>query len=475
MLDPENYTIASALFLRLLGFLYFVVYFPLLFQVKGLLSSKGILPIGRYLHGVKERFGKKKAYRLLPSLFWLNHSDRCLIGTIWCALLCSILLMLNILSPLMLLILFIVHLSIVSAGQDFLSFGWEMFLLEITCNAFFLSLTEIPNLMIFISINLLLFRFHFQAGAVKLQSGDPNWRNLTALSYHYQSQPLPNTIAWFAHKLPMGFHKMSVAIMFFIQLAASFAIFGTENMRFAAWLCILGLQGMIWATGNFSYLNHMTIVLATLLLSNSYLGVFFSQPIETYTLPSIYLNVFLYVVGTITTLLQLMNLQINLFRPIRLFEKILHVLSPFHIINRYGIFAVMTTQRYEIVIEGSQDDTIWKEYLFQFKPSETNHRPRRISPFQPRLDWQAWFLPFTRFANSTWFQCFLVKLLQGEKEVTGLLKYNPFPEAPPRYIRAVIYEYEFTDFKTLWQTGNWWKRAYRGLYTSPIMLTPSKR
>lgn len=472
MFDPENYTIASALFLRLLGFIYFVVYFPFLFQVKGLLSSKGILPIERYLNAMKKRIGKR-AYYLLPSLFWLNQSDKLLIGTVWSALLCSVLLMLNILSPLMLLILFIIQLSIVSAGQDFFSFGWEMFLLEITFNAFFLSLTAPPNLMIFISINLLLFRFHLQAGAVKLQSGDPNWRNLTAISYHYQSQPLPNTIAWFVHKLPMGFHRMSVAMMFFIQLVVSFGIFGTEDMRFVVWLCILGLQGMIWATGNFSYLNHMTIVLATILLGNSYLEGLFPQPTETIPPPSMYLNGFLYILGGITTLLQLMNLQINLFSPIPLFAKIQHALSPFHIINRYGIFAVMTTHRFEIVIEGSQDEKVWKEYLFRFKPSDINHRPRRISPFQPRLDWQAWFLPFTRFENSLWFQYFLVKLLQGEKEVIALLKHNPFPNSPPLYLRTIIYEYEFTDFKTLQETGNWWKRTYIGNYTPTIHLKHS--
>lgn len=469
MLDPENYSIAAALFLRLLGFIYFVVYFSFVFQIKGLLSSKGILPIGRYLSAVKQSLGKR-AYYVLPTLFWFNHSDKSLIGAVWSGLLFSILVMLNIFSPLMLLLLYFLHLSIVSVGQAFLSFGWEMFLLEITFNAFFLSLTETPNLMIFISINLLLFRFHFQAGAVKLQSKDPNWANLTALFYHYQSQPLPNTLAWFAYKLPLWFHKLSTAVMFFIELIASFAIFGTEDMRFVAWIFFVALQIIIWSTGNFSYLNYLTVVLATLLLGNHYLGIFFTVPAGEISAPSIYLNMFLNTIGGIAVLFQLMNLYNNLFYPVALFAKIQHALAPFHIINRYGIFAVMTTHRYEIIIEGSHDDNEWKEYLFKYKPSETHRRPRRISPFQPRLDWQAWFLPFSSFDDNIWFQFFLIKLLQGEKDVIALLRYNPFPDKPPRYIQAAIYEYKFSDFKTLWQTGKWWERTYLGLYSPTLHL-----
>jgi hypothetical protein len=466
MLDPENYTISLALFLRLLGFIYFVVYLPFLFQIKGLLGSKGILPTGRYLQGAKRILGKK-AYHFLPTIFWLNHSDKVLIGSICSALLFSVLLMLNIFPPLMLLLLYCVHLSIVSIGQDFLSFGWEMFLLEITFNAFFLSLTEKPNLMMFLSLNLLLFRFHFQAGAVKLQSRDINWRNFTGLAFHYLSQPLPNATAWFVHKLPLWFHKISTALMFFVELVVPFALFGSEDLRFFVWIFFVGLQALIWATGNFSYLNHLTAVFSTILLSNHYLEPLFGKALELGA-PSIYVDMILSSIGSTLILLQLMNLWSNLFKPLDFFRQIQHFLSPYHIINRYGIFAVMTTKRYEIVVEGSQDGIEWKEYLFRYKPSEINRRPRRISPFQPRLDWQAWFLPFSDFEDNIWFQQFLGKLLLGENEVLALIRYNPFPDKPPLYIRAVVYDYKFTDFKTLRQTGNWWKRTYIGAY-SPII------
>lgn len=468
MLDPENYSISLALFLRLLGFIYFVVFFPFLFQIKGLLGSRGILPVGPFLQSVKRILGKK-AYYTVPTIFWYNHSDKALVGVIWSALLFSVLLMLNIFSPLMLLLLYGLHLSIVSTGQDFLSFGWEMFLLEITCNAFFLSLTETPNLMMFLSLNLLLFRFHFQAGAVKLQSCDVNWRNFTGLAFHYLSQPLPNATAWLVYKLPLWFHKFSTGFMFFVELIIPFALFGTEEMRLVVWILFVGLQLIIWATGNFSYLNHMTVVFSTILLSNRYLKPIFGEPPELNASP-IYINIALSVIGTTLVLLQLMNLWSNLVKPVAFFRKIQHKLSPFHIINRYGIFAVMTTKRYEIVVEGSYDGKEWKEYLFKYKPSEINRRPRRISPYQPRLDWQAWFLPFSDFEDNTWFQLFLAKLLQGENEVISLLRHNPFPDKPPQYIRAVVYDYVFTDFKTLRQTGNWWKRTYLGAYSPTLQI-----
>ena len=206
MFDPASYTFAAALFPRLLGFIYFCAFGAFLFQIKGLISSNGILPLADHLSWLRKQL-PKRCYRLAPTLFWLNCSDQALMAVIAIGTALSVLLMFGIFPPLLLLLLYVLYLSIVTAGQDFLSFGWEGFLLEITVNAFFLSLTSPPNLMVWISLNLVLFRFHLQGGAVKLQSKDPNWRNLTGVAYHYQSQPIPNMVAWYAHKLPMWFQK----------------------------------------------------------------------------------------------------------------------------------------------------------------------------------------------------------------------------------------------------------------------------
>lgn len=461
MWNPQDYINSTWLFLRLLGVIYFFAYYPFLFQIKGLIGEKGILPARFLLELYKRRMGNR-AYHILPTIFWINCSDKALLGAIWGGLLLSILLIFNICTPIVLLLLLLLHLSIITVGQDFLGFGWESFLIEITLNAIFLSLTPTPNPLIWFSINLLLFRFHFQAGAVKLQSQDANWRNLKANWYHYQSQPLPNTTAWYVHKLPMWFHKFSTALMFFIELFVPFGIFGNDEMRLVVWVFLVGLQLSIWATGNLSYLNYLTAAFCTILLSDHYLSPILGSPPEPAS-TSLALDIPVGIVGAILITLQLMYLW-NHFYPVPLFRKIEYHMWRFHLINRYGIFAIMTTKRYEIVFEGSEDGKEWKEYLFWYKPSELNRRPRRIAPYQPRLDWQAWFLPFQEYSNEVWFQNFLGKLLVGEPDVLALIRHNPFPEKPPNFIRALAYDYTFTDFETKKKTGNWWNRQLVGLY-----------
>lgn len=465
LVDTNSYLIATALLPRLLGVIYFFVFGAFLFQIKGLIGKNGILPLVDFVSFLNERLKKKKLY-YVPMIFWWSTSDRTLMLAMGLGTFFSFLLACNFYPFVLLPILFILHLSLMYAGQDFLSFGWETFMLEITFNTFFVCLATPANPLVWISINILLFRFHFQAGISKLLSRDPSWRNLTAIYYHYQSQPLPNTIAWYIHKLPMGFHKFSTFFMFFAELVAPFGIFGNEEVRFVTFIFLVGLQLAIWATGNFSYLNHLTIILCVILLSDHYLEPIFGPPIPL-TEPSPILSTFLYCVGAALIFLQTISLA-NYFWPRADFRKILDWVAPFHIINRYGIFAVMTTHRYEIVIEGSDDGVHWKEYLFRYKPSELTRRPRRISPYQPRLDWQAWFLPFNTYDSEWWFQCFLSRLLLGSPEVINLLRHNPFPDNPPIYIRALMYEYIFSDAETKKKLGLWWTRKYIGPY-SPIL------
>lgn len=465
MLEPLNYSIAIDLFLRFMGLIYFVAIGAFLPQIVGLLGKEGILPISDFLKAIRRRFGTK-GYYYVPTLFWLGADNVILLGTVGLGMVCAVLLMVGVATPWMLLILYILYLSIVSAGQDFLSFGWEMFLLEITANAFLLSLSP-TNVAVWISLNILLFRFHLQAGAVKLLSRDSTWRDLTALAYHYQTQPLPNTQAWYAHKMPLWFQKLSGAFMFFIELAVPFGIlFGNEWVRLICFVFLFGLQFMIWFTGNLSYLNHMTAAFCVILLSNTFLMPLFSMPLFKPTHWAI--NIPVTIAAITLSLLQLSNVWYHLIKPFALFQKISDKISPFHIINRYGIFAVMTTKRIEIVVEGSDDGYVWKEYGFKFKPTELSNRPKRISPFQPRLDWQMWFLPFSNFQTNRWFQNFLYRLLLGSPYVMGLLRDNPFPQKPPIYVRAVAYDYVFTTFEERKATGNWWKRQFKGIY-APVM------
>lgn len=470
ILNPADYRIITAIFPKLLGVIYFFVFGAFLFQIKGLLGENGILPIKRYHEYVKERLGRNRYY-YFPSVFWLNSSNAFLIAIMAIGTGLSLLLTLGIYPPLILLLLYILHLSLVSSGQEFLSFGWESLLLEITFNTIFLTWMSPANPFIWISLNILLFRFHFQAGMSKLLSHDKTWRDLTALSYHYLTQPLPNTLAWYMHKLPMSFHKISTIGMFFCEIIVPFGIFGNDEIRLVTFVLLFGLQFTIWLTGNLSYLNHLTIAFTTLLISDKYLTPFFGSdfiPLEISTVP-LPLNIIASVFGTILIFLQLISFW-NYFLPNQIFSKILYMLSPFHLANRYGLFAVMTTKRYEIIVEGSHDGIKWQEYIFKYKPSELKYRPKRVSPYQPRLDWQAWFLPFRPFGQEAWFPNFLSCLLIGSPDVLQLLKVNPFPENPPLYIRAAIYDYEFTSIEEKKKTGAWWQRHFIGYYSQILSL-----
>lgn len=466
MLTPEDYSIVAHLFPRLLGFIYFFAFGAFIFQIKGLLGEEGILPISRFLSLIKQRY-PHRCYKIIPSVFWINSSDKMLVGVAALGTFCGVLLMLNVAPPLMLLLAYILYLSIVSTGQDFLSFGWEVFLLEITANAFLMSLTPVPNLMVWMSINILLFRFHLQAGAVKLQSHDVHWRNLSAIGFHYLTQPIPNTTAWYVHKLPAWFHKCSTFMMFIVELIVPFGIFGPDIVRLWTFFALAFLQVTIWATGNLSFLNHLTFVFCTLLVANTYIQDWISPPpLEA---PIFAVDIFCWVCGTVLAVSQLMQLWSHFF-PNPLFNSWINKFRWLHLINRYGIFAVMTIKRFEVVFEGSDDGVTWKEYTFKHKPSELHKRPKRISPYQPRVDWQAWFLPLGDYVYDPWFESFIVRLLEGKSSVLKLIDHNPFPDKPPMYIRTLVYDYEFTTFAEKKATGNWWKRTYVAVFTPPFSL-----
>lgn len=466
-LDPESYSIAIHLFIRLLGGLYVIVYIPFLFQMRGLYGEDGIRPIASYLNIMRDRLGKW-SYYYLPTVFWLNASDAMLLGLVWSGIILGALLALGVCPPLILLLLYIVHLSLSSAGQDFMSFGWESFLMEITFAAMIMTATTPFNVYGWVSLNFLLLRFHLQAGASKFLSRDKNWRNLTAIAYHYLTQPLPNTVAWYFHKFPLWVHKISTLLMHYIELVVPFFIFAPPLVRLVVFVHLFGLQFVIWLTGNLSYLNHLTVLLCLLLINNVYLAPLMG-PFPTGEPSSFAWETLVSVVGVCFLALQIINMLTTVL-PLKQFYMILSRVSPFHLSVPHGIFAVMTTKRYEIIIEGSDDGENWKEYGYYFKPGDLAWRPRRISPYQPRIDWQTWFLPFGRFATEWWFQQFLIKLLQGSKVVTKLLKHNPFGDKPPTFVRALIYDYEFTTFKEKKETGHWWKRKLVGFYAPSIRL-----
>ena len=470
-LDPIEYSLAIGIFFRLLGLIYLFAYIPFLFQIRGLIGEEGILPLSIYLKAAKKQYGKKRI-RYVPTLFWLNASDVALLSAVWLGIVMGIFLLFGFQQPLIFLILYLLHLSITAGGQDFLAFGWETYLMEITVASFFMTLTAPYNLFGWLALNFLLFRFYIQAGMSKIQSGDKSWRDLTAIAYHYLTQPIPNLQAWYFHKFPMAFHKFSVLVMFYAELIAPLFMWGGPLSRLFAFTQVCGLQISIWFTGNLSYLNHMTAFQSVILIHNKYLEPIFGSPIQQES-SSVLWYVLASIPALIFLLLQVFNL-IQTFVPTLWFQKILVALQHFHICYPHGIFAVMTTVRNEIILEGSDDGVNWKEYEFYHKPGDLKKRPARISPYQPRLDWQAWFLPFRSVMHQVWFQLFLIKILEGAPLVLKLLKNNPFPEKPPKYIRVLMYDYVYTTREEKKRSGHWWKRTLVGESVRPFSLTGKK-
>lgn len=452
------------LFLRSLGLIYLTAFLSLWVQLEGLIGSRGILPAANFLEMVRSRIGIRPD--LFPTLCWFNSSDLFLHFLCGGGVFFSLLVVGSwgryraILTSLSLFLLWLFYLSLVTVSQDFLSFQWDNLLLEAGFLGTFLAMGKEPSRLIIFLLRWLLFRLMFESGCVKLLSGDPTWKNLTTLTFHYETQPLPTWIGWYAHQLPIWFQKASCAVMFFIELVVPFSVFAPRKIRLVGCAILVGFQVLIFLTGNYCFFNLLTIALCVLLLEDAT-----SNP----PLPPLSKGgkggfFILASVILLVSTLQLFGMFLgrrNLPQP---FSGVLRIAAPFRTVNNYGLFAVMTTRRLEIIVEGSDDGEIWKAYEFKYKPGDLKWRPSFVAPHQPRLDWQMWFAALERCGESPWFMNFIGHLFKGTPEVLELLASNPFRERPPVFIRAVGYDYHFTDWRTKRVNGTWWKRELRGLY-----------
>jgi hypothetical protein len=319
----------------------------------------------------------------------------------------------------------------------------------------------------------------FSSGVVKLASGDPAWRNLTALEYHYYTQPLPTRVAWYLHLAPAWFQHTSAAFMFFIELVIPFLILAPRLWRFVGGGFLILLQLLIALTGNYAFFNLLTLALCVLLFDDAFLARFFPRALEerlrATTSPPRRSPLRHWVTVPITLiilaagLLQLADVLAIQWLPPSAFQ-LLSDLQPLRISNSYGLFAVMTTTRPEIVIEGSNDGDTWLDYDFRYKAGDLRRAPRWVEPLQPRLDWQMWFAALGDYRGSPWISQLMLRLLQGSPPVLALLERNPFPQSPPKYLRAMIYDYEFTTWSERQAEGVWWSRRLLGAYFPPVSL-----
>ncbi len=473
-LEPPSYRLASALFLRLVAACFLVAFVSLWAQVHGLVGARGILPVGPFLEGAREALGGDR-YRLLPTLCWLDASDGALHVLCGGGAVVSLLALAGVAPALCLALAWVFYLSLSVAGQVFLEFQWDLLLLEVGFLGIFLVAPRLrpraawavpPSPIALLLLRWLLFRLNFSSGLVKIASGDPSWRSLTALSHHYETQPLPTWTAWFMHQLPASFQTASALCLFAIELAVPFLIFGPRRARRAAGAALAALQIAIAATGNYAFFNLLSLTLCVLCFDDAAFPQRwrFAPPApEARGWPR---WVLLAVAGVVflATSVHLLAFAGGAIPLPRVAIGFAQALAPFRTTNGYGLFAVMTTERPEIVIEGSEDGVEWKPYEFRWKPGDVRRRPRFVAPHQPRLDWQMWFAALSTCDQNPWLQLFLGRLLQGSPPVVRLLRVNPFPDRPPRFIRAQLYDYKFTDFATRRLTGAWWRREAKGLY-----------
>ncbi len=477
----QSFFVASGLFLIGLPFIYIIAFASFAVQAEGLFGAEGILPFRGYLDSLREIYGSK-SYWLAPGVFWLLDSDRSLILLPIVGVLCSLFAIFarGRKRTIGLGLSWLFYLSIVSIGRDFFAFQWDSLLLEAGLIAVLLSSHANGRDSLFwpqLLLRFLLFKLMFSSGVVKMLSGDLTWRSFTALEYHYLSQPLPNVVSYYVSHMPAWFHRLCTASVLAIELLLPFFIFGNHYCKRIAAVIFILLQIAIHVTGNFAFFNMLTILLCLLLLDDEILSRYVA-PVRSLIreLPP--------KEGRLQTVLRNYDSFIFLFFSVIPLFSTLHLgktvpeafrdasawASPLRSFNSYGLFAVMTTKRFELEIEGSMDGRQWLAYQLPYKVAELEDAPPLVAPHQPRLDWQMWFASLGSIQQNHWLVSLTRQLLEGSHSVASLFAHDPFAGKAPKYIRIVRYEYFFTKHFQKKTEGIWWKRRITDLYLEPLTL-----
>ncbi|UWZ84098.1 lipase maturation factor family protein [Occallatibacter riparius] len=500
--DPQmgarNGFAARWIWVRALALIYFSAFFSLLFQIKGLIGPEGIEPAGVYLRAIAQYYGRT-AWWHAPTLFWFSSSSAAVMTVTWLGIAASLLAFCNVWPRANLFVCWICFLSFVTSAGDFSSYQSDGMLLE----AGFISLffappglwpglaAERPSSQI--SLWLLRwewFRIYFESGIVKELSGDPQWRNFTAMDEYYQNSPLPTWIGWYVQHLPHWFHAASVVGTLLLEFVLVWMLFFPRRVRLICFLIVTPWEIGVILTGNYAFLNYIVLALGFLLLDDVYLRrvlpVRFrdlwwreSSPAQAdlrrgtrvrqglHAAGVVLSGVVLLWIGYATTaeMLGMIGVSVLPMKPVTLLE-------PFRIANQYGLFAVMTRGRYEIEFQGSEDGENWQPYLFTHKPQLLNEAPRIYAPYQPRFDWNLWFASLGNWQQNEFVPSTEEKLLMNDRDVVGLFRSDPFNGKAPRFVRAVLWQYWFTSIEEKRKTGNWWRRTMLGLYAPAIERTP---
>jgi len=475
--DLRGYWVTRLLLERGIGVICLTAFLVALNQFRPLLGEHGLLPVPLFV--------KQVPFRASPSLFYLFPNNAAFTAGAWIGILLSCLVISGVsarftwLSVGVWLAIYLLYLSFVNVGQTFYAFGWESILLETCFFAIFLGGSKsMPQEIPIWLFRWLLFRIMFGAGLIKLR-GDPCWRDLTCLNYYYETQPMPNPLSWYFHWAPHWMNKGGVLFNHFSELIVPFFYFLPQPIAGIAGLITIVFQLSIIVSGNLSWLNWLTLVLAFSTLDGKFLSSVFHFSFRmpamhtpppafqwiNYGLAAIVAAMSVPVVINMLSARQVMNTSFN----------------SLHLVGTYGAFGSITRPRYEVIVEGTDDAVVtpateWREYQFKGKPGDVNYRPPQIAPYHLRLDWLMWFAAMSTYEDYPWFVNFEAKLLEGDRDVLSLLRKNPFPDRPPRYVRALRYEYHFTTPEERKRTGAWWTRSPTGPYFPAVSLeTPGFR
>lgn len=499
------------IFLRGLGLIYFSAFYSLLFQIRGLIGPDGVLPAQRYLTAVERSFPGAERLWFAPTLFWLSTSNHMLMGVTVLGLFASMLVLVNVWPRFTLLLCLICFMSFVSAAGDFSNYQSDGMLLEAGFISLFfaprglwpgLGADRAPSRASLFLLRWEWFRIYFESGLVKLLSGDPEWRHFTAMDEYYQNGPLPTWVGWYMQHLPHWFHAFTVGATLALELAIVFLLFLPRPFRILCFLIATPWQAVVILTANYTFLNYLVLSLGFLLLDDkiilqylprrlrSKVDTWQSAPDSTEDVPdsqaissdetkdgisrhftairravsAVALSLIFYV-----TTAELIHM---LWREAPLPSAPIAALEPFRIANQYGLFAVMTRGRYEIEFQGSKDGQNWTAYPFHYKPQALDQPPGIYAPYQPRFDWNLWFASLGNWQQNSLVPLAEEQLLINSRDTLSLFAGNPFAQAPPKYVRAVLWQYWFTSMAEKSTTGLWWKRKLLGLYAPVLTIKP---
>jgi hypothetical protein len=456
---PE-YWLARQILQRGIAVVYFIAFVGAARQFRALIGEHGMLPVPRFVSRVP--------FRVAPSLFHFHYSDRMFTAVCWTGAALSAAVVVGVLDVVPLvatmaiwLVLWVLYLSIVNVGQRWYGFGWESLLLEAGFIAVFLGNDDVaPPLLAILLARWLLFRVEFGAGLIKLR-GDPCWRDLSCLDYHHETQPMPGPLSWFFHHLPKPLHRVEVAGNHFAQLVVPFALFAPQPVATVAGAIVVVTQLWLVLSGNFAWLNWLTIILGFSAIAGPGTRalpgppLWFAALVIAFTAVTVVLS--FWPVRNMVSSHQRMNAAFN----------------PIHLMNTYGAFGSIGRTRLEVVIEGTDDaeiteHTVWKEYGFKGKPGDPRRMPHQWAPYHLRLDWLMWFAALSPHYARDWLGPLILRLLRNDPPTLRLLRYNPFPDSPPRYVRAQLYEYRFTTWQELRRDHAWWHRTRVGEFLPPV-------